>query len=125
MFHTWEMEELQRRIHALEVENVQLKETVFHLWENEIVSKNNVPNIRKIQQETRDKWLFYHSHKDTIINEYCTSHDLKREQLSWVWIKKESDKLWNISLDASKLEVTSNLQRATGLIGLDGADVPG
>lgn len=102
MLHMMENNELQRRIDVLESENMQLKDAILHLWENEIVRQNNVRHIRKIHQETRDKWIYYHNHKDLLIKEYCTSHGLKKEQVSWVCIKKESDRLWNISRNEGK-----------------------
>lgn len=88
--------------HRLHRENEILRKTVEQLqhaleemWRNEVVpSMRHTVTQGPLDPDCASMWRFYHEQKDLVREDLGKRHRVQPQNLSWAYVKKETDRLW-------------------------------
>lgn len=72
---------LEKERDTLKTENKQLKENIQHVLLNESMVAHKMQ--RRLSPEAKDKWMFYHEHKNNV-----------KDKSTWWEVKRETDKMY-------------------------------
>jgi hypothetical protein len=85
--YDFHVQELERRIAALNDENRMLKDAIFHIC-------CEPHGRRSFHHDVLERLHFYHAHKEQVATTLCASLGITRDQLAWSSVKKETDRMW-------------------------------
>lgn len=86
---------LEREIRILQDKIHMLEGALYGMWVHEVLPSMHHEHGRTLAQDVRDKWSYYHEHKERVCQDLCKKHGMENDQISWVYVKKETDRLWS------------------------------
>ena len=73
----------------LKTENEFLKSSIQAMLCDEVNTKHRI-----VTDEMKEKWKFYHQHKDTVLKKMCEEMNLGRHVISWQAVKNKTDAMF-------------------------------